>query len=123
MIEDVACVYFGCDIVEGVVVAVGYYGLCLSLEACKVVHYFAAEEGGAVFKRWFVYDYFGSFGFYAFHYALDGGVAKVVAAALHCEAIYAYGAVLFALLVVVAAAVIVVIAGFLQYLVGNEKIM
>ena len=89
--EYVACIYAFFYIVENGVVTVGYDGLRLLLKNSKVVHHKAAEECAAVLQRGFVYYHSGSFGLYAFHYALNGGVAEVVAAALHCEAVNAYG--------------------------------
>lgn len=118
--KNIAGIYFVSDIVEGCVVAVGYDGLRLFFKLGEVVHYFAAEEGGALFECGFVYYHFGSFGFYAFHYALYGGVTEVVAAAFHREAVDAYGALPLAGGVVVAVAVVVVVAGFFEYLVGYE---
>lgn len=46
--EKVAGIYFVKDVSEGVVVAVGYDGSAISLEASQVVDHSATEEGCAV---------------------------------------------------------------------------
>ena len=85
--EDVAGVYFLAHVVEGGVVAVGDDGVALALERLEVVHYAAAEEGGAVGERGLIDDYLGAFGLDALHDALDGRLAEVVGVRLHREAV------------------------------------
>ena len=70
--EDVAGVEFGGDVGEGGVVAVGDDGLGHGFEAVEVVDDLAAEERGAVSERRLVDDDGGTFGFDAFHDALNG---------------------------------------------------
>lgn len=47
--ENIASIYFILHIIQTSIVAVGNDGLALWFEGKKVVDYFAAEEGGAIF--------------------------------------------------------------------------
>ena len=82
-LEEVAGVYFGRDVVKAVVVAVGYHGVAQGLEFVDIVYNFGPEEGCVVVERRFVYYYFRAFGLDAFHHALNGRLAEVVAVRFH----------------------------------------
>ena len=70
--EDVARVDFVFNVLQAIVKAVGDDGFALRLEVGEVVHYFAAEEGGAVLQCWLVDDNLGTLCLDALHDALDG---------------------------------------------------
>ena len=108
--KQVSGVDFISYIVEERIETIGYYHLALGFKSCEVVDDLAAEEGGTVIEGGFVDDDFGTFGFDALHHALDAGLAEVVAARLHCEAINADHALAFVITVEIAALIIVVIA-------------
>ena len=76
--EDIAGIDFFVYIVQACIVAVGYDGLALGLEFLQVIDDLATEEGGAVFKRWFVNDDFGSLGLDTLHDALNRTLAEIV---------------------------------------------
>ena len=86
----------------------------------QVVYHAATEECAAIGQGGLVYYYICAFGFYTFHYALNGGVAEIVAAGFHSEAVNAYGAALFVAGLKGSFAVIVVVTGHGQHAVGNE---
>ena len=77
--EQVARVDLVGHVVKAGVVAVGDDGLALALEGFEVAHNATAEEGGAVGKGGLVDDDFGSLSLDAFHDALNGRLAEVVA--------------------------------------------
>ena len=85
--EYISCVHLALDVVQDGVVAVGDDGVGLGLEGGEVVDDAGAEEGGAVFEDRFVDDDLGALGLDALHNALDGGLAEVVGARLHREAV------------------------------------
>ena len=92
----------------------------MRFESVQVVHYLAAEEGAAVFQCRLVDDYFRTFGFHPLHYALDAGLAEVIAVRFHRQAVNADSALALLVGAEITAVVIVVISGFGQHTVGNE---
>ena len=118
--EEVAGIYFGLDVVETGVVAVGDDGLGEKFELAQIVYDEASEECGTVFEGGFVDDDFCSLCLDAFHNALDAGLAEIVGIGFHREAINADYALFFCAGTIVATIEIVVVASFLQHLVGNE---
>ena len=89
--EDVAGVDLVLHVVEARVIPIRDDGLALGLEFGEVVDHQASEESGAVVEGGFVDNHLGAFGFDAFHHALDGTLAEVVAVALHRQAVDADG--------------------------------
>ena len=77
--ENIPCIYLFLNIVEAAVIAIGDYSVGLRLELVQVVYYYTSEECLALIERRLV-DYDSSaLSLYALHYALYGGLAKVVA--------------------------------------------
>ena len=107
-------------IIQRRVVAVSNDGVTLRLEGHEVIDHHAPEEGGAVFERRLIDDYGGAFGLDALHDALDGGLAEVVRAGLHREAVDADGDFVLLCGVPGVLAAIAVVAGLLEDAVGDE---
>ena len=76
--ENVPSVYLSLHVVKAGVIAICYDGVALGLELGNVIDYLRTEECGAVFEGRFIDYNLGTFGFDAFHYALDGALTEVV---------------------------------------------
>ena len=86
--EDVSCVDFLFDVVEGRIVAVGDDAAAYILEFLQVVDDLGAKESCAVFKGGLVYDNGSTLCLDALHDALDGGLPEVVGICFHGQAVY-----------------------------------
>ena len=118
--ENVSCVDFFLYIVQTGVVSVGDDSLALGLEGFEIVYDSAAEEGAAIFECRLIDDDLCAFRFDAFHDALDGGLAEVVAVRLHRQPVYADGAFPFLVRRVVAAVVVAIVACLAKHPVGDK---
>ena len=121
-LKNISCINLLLHIIQHSIIAVGNDSMALSLELDKVINHLAAKEQAAVFKGRLVDNDLGTFGFDAFHNALDGTLTEVIGVALHCEAEDANSRCLKAGIVLGVYIIlsVVVITSHLEYLVGNE---
>ena len=70
--EDISCIDFLFDIVEGGIIAVGNDAAAHILEFLQVVDDLRAKESCSVLERGLINDNGGAFRLDALHYALDG---------------------------------------------------
>lgn len=87
--KNIPCIHLLSHIVQYRIIPVCNNRLALNLKGFEIVYYFATEEGTAVFQSGFVDDDGGAFGLDAFHHALNGALAEIVAAGLHGKTIHA----------------------------------
>ena len=109
--EYIPCINFLFHVIQTSIIPVRDNRLALRFESVQVVHYLAAEEGAAVFQCRLVDDYFRTFGFHPLHYALDAGLAEVIAVRLHGQAVNADSALALLVGAEITPVVIVVISG------------
>ena len=117
-LKDISCVDLISYIIQAGIIAIGDDSLTLGFEFIEVVDDLRAKEGLSIGDGRLVDDDLSTFGLDALHDALDGALAEVIAVALHCQAIDANDATLFAMGIPLAAGL--VIACLTEYLVGNE---
>ena len=76
--EDVSCVDFFFDVVEGRIIAVGDDAAAHILEFLQVIDDLGAKEGGSVLERGLINDNSGSLGLDALHDTLDRRLPEIV---------------------------------------------
>ena len=108
--ENIPGIDFLFYIVQTAVVAVGNDGVGLLFEVLQIVYDYRSEEGTAIFQCGLVDDDAGTFGLNAFHDALNGTLAEVVAVRLHRQPVYSDDALLFVRRIECTTIVIVVIS-------------
>ena len=85
--EQIPCIDLLFHVFEGRIEAVGEDHVGTAFELLQIVYDDGAEEGLPVFEGWFIDDDCRALGLHAFHHALDGRLAEIIAVVLHRQAI------------------------------------
>ena len=86
--EDISCIDFLFDIVEGGIIAVGNDAAAHILEFLQAVDDLGAKESRSVLERGLINDNGSTLGLNALHNALDGGLPEVVGICFHGKAVH-----------------------------------